>query len=53
MTEIKKNAPEGATHYSKTYPVIYFKLFRDGVYVAMDGSLRLIRPDKNFVIKPL
>ena len=51
--EIKDSAPHGATHYSKTYPVIYFKVFRDDVFIAMDGSLRLVRPDDHFVIKPL
>ena len=53
MKDIKYNAPDGATHYSKTYPVIYFKIFKDDVYIAMDGSLRLVRPDKHFIIKPL
>ncbi len=51
--EIRDNAPEGATHYSKTYPVVYFKVFRDNIFVALDSSLGLVRSDSHFKIKPL
>lgn len=50
--QIKDNAPEGATHYRlREYGGVCYYKEMEGIYVAMDGSLRFSQPHHK--IKPL
>lgn len=52
IEEIRNSAPDGATHYRvREFGGICYYKEMNGIYVAMDGSLRFSQPHHK--IKPL